>query len=387
MPYLSIFTPTHDSKFLREAYQSLLWQTFRDWEWVILPNAGKGKPVPEIPQQIVLDARVRVLEPSIHFTTIARAKHACCAECVGEGLVEFDHDDMLAPGILEKIAAAFKDGADFVYSDEAMFNEENQSPFLFDPAHGWEHYQATIFGKVFQVTRNFELTPRSLCEVYYAPDHVRCWRKEFYDRIGGHSDVLRICDDHDLICRSYLADGKFTHLPYCGYLYRFHADNTTYALSKKISEQQLVNRTKYLSPLIDKWLERKGLSSCSVCYEAQPYNAPAAAQFGLIEIHIRNPLNAIGNKLIDWLNWAHAALVPGGYIRVWFSADTPTEQAVQVQGEKKFQLVSSAKSMQTIKSQPHFKNTEMVFSALKGQRQAGLKCADSSLPIASAPTT
>jgi hypothetical protein len=44
MPFFSIFTPTHNAKYLLRAAESLSAQTFKDFEWLILPNAGVELP-------------------------------------------------------------------------------------------------------------------------------------------------------------------------------------------------------------------------------------------------------------------------------------------------------------------------------------------------------
>ena len=36
------------------------------------------------------------------------------------------------------------------------------------------------------------------------PNHVRCWEKGFYHRIGGHNIELSVIDDMDLISRTFL---------------------------------------------------------------------------------------------------------------------------------------------------------------------------------------
>lgn len=37
---------------------------------------------------------------------------------------------------------------------------------------------------------------------------------------GGHDASLPVTDDHDLLCRTYLAGVKFVHPPRCLYFYR-----------------------------------------------------------------------------------------------------------------------------------------------------------------------
>ena len=36
------------------------------------------------------------------------------------------------------------------------------------------------------------------------PNHVRCWEKNFYHKIGGHNKELCVIDDMDLISRTFL---------------------------------------------------------------------------------------------------------------------------------------------------------------------------------------
>jgi len=37
---ISLFTPSHNSKYLDAALESLVNQTYSDWEWVVLLNNG-----------------------------------------------------------------------------------------------------------------------------------------------------------------------------------------------------------------------------------------------------------------------------------------------------------------------------------------------------------
>ena len=37
---ISVFTPTHNPRFLDLCYESLCRQTYTDWEWIVLLNGG-----------------------------------------------------------------------------------------------------------------------------------------------------------------------------------------------------------------------------------------------------------------------------------------------------------------------------------------------------------
>ncbi len=49
---VSVFSPSHDTRYLNAAYESLRDQSFSDWEWIVLLNrkAGQWKPPEEDPR-------------------------------------------------------------------------------------------------------------------------------------------------------------------------------------------------------------------------------------------------------------------------------------------------------------------------------------------------
>jgi len=172
----SVFTPSHDTKHLLEVYESLLAQTFRDWEWVIVLNNGAVRP-PELD-----DTRVEVYTAPAWVAQfgVGALKKFACEHCQGEFLVELDHDDTLLPLALEKIDAAIREhDADFVYSDCAQMRADG-SYQLFGKEYGWEHYNHRVGDKVHQVNRSFPVNARSLSDIFYAPDHVRVWKRDIY---------------------------------------------------------------------------------------------------------------------------------------------------------------------------------------------------------------
>lgn len=253
---LSLFTPTHDPKHLDEAYDSLLVQDFEDWEWVLVPNGNMREP---ISKRVTQDKRVRLIEDP-KTDNIGGLKLHACKSCLGDAFIEFDHDDLLVPGTLTKIDQAVKGGAGFIYSDAAVFNDGSLASWAYHPSHGWESYDLRVYEKPFKATKTFPLSVRSLCEVYYAPDHVRVWSREAYDKTGGHDPSLSVADDHDLVCRTYLAGFDFKHIGGCGYLYRYHPDNTVKKRGDKIAELQNANRRKYTAPLAKEWSRRNELA-------------------------------------------------------------------------------------------------------------------------------
>ena len=101
VPQVSVFTPSHRSGFLDDCYASLAAQTFADWEWVVVLNAGAVWTPPD-------DARVH-LHRGDALTGVGAVKRRACELATGEILVECDHDDVLASTALAEIVEAFAD--------------------------------------------------------------------------------------------------------------------------------------------------------------------------------------------------------------------------------------------------------------------------------------
>ena len=251
MPRFSLFTPTHRPDFLEAAYKTLLKQTNQDWEWVILPNNGGTVPI-----DIKNDPQVRVAVPVLDQPNVGMLKQIAVSHCEGDILVELDHDDLLEPHALQRIGEAVDRGAGFVYSDFANFREDGTSE-VYDKIFGWEHYP---FGG-YTAHRAFPADASSLAAIFFAPNHVRAWTREAYDKVGGYAPSLAICDDYDLVCRTYLAGVEFAHVPECLYLYRLHSDgsNTYVKKNAEIQTKQQEISNKYIYSMIYEWCRRKGL--------------------------------------------------------------------------------------------------------------------------------
>jgi glycosyltransferase involved in cell wall biosynthesis len=318
---LSIFTPTHLPDYLCEAYNSLLRQSHTDWEWVIVPNGSKAF----VPDHIRQDKRVKVVSGAERFYNIGALKRLACDNATGYGFVELDHDDLLFPGdSLAAIAAAFKRGGGFVFSDAAVFNysaDNMYGKFKYAETHGWTNYPVAAYGREFLATRAFEVSPRSLCEIYYAPDHVRCWSREAYYAAGGHNRELPVVDDQELMIKTYLSGFKFEHTGGCHYLYRMYTQNTVKSRSTRIKELTQEFKEKYTEEIIREWSSRENHAVLDIRdmlgegWEASrdlKYGL-GSSQYGIIEVH--DFLQWLdGNQVVEFMNAAYDALVPGGYI-------------------------------------------------------------------------
>jgi SAM-dependent methyltransferase len=113
-----------------------------------------------------------------------------------------------------------------VYSDTAQMSAQGgRDESRWDAAHGWEYYDATVDGRDLLAFHALAPTPHNVSYIWYAPNHVRAFRRAAYDEAGGYDAARDVADDHDLMCRLYQR-GEFVHIDECLYLQRMHPRNT-----------------------------------------------------------------------------------------------------------------------------------------------------------------
>ena len=316
---LSLFTPTHRTRHLYDTYQSILRQSYRNFEWIIVPNGKRPGPIPE---PLLDDERVKVVSGGEHIKTIGGLKRYACHMASGDAFIELDHDDYLMPGdTLTRLADAFQGGAGFVYSDSAAFVEPKLQAHQYAPSHGWEAYKIDIYGRPLYASRTFEITPRSLAEIYYCPDHVRAWSREAYYRAGGHNSKLVVCDDHQLMIKTYLSGAKFEHMGGCYYVYRMFPGNTVKAKQPDIRRICAENKKEFSGELIKEWCRRHDHAYVNLgewMEEGWKFERDLFDGFGddVGAIYCDVLQFCPPERVNEFFNVAYQSLRPGGYIDI-----------------------------------------------------------------------
>ena len=255
----SIITPEHNPKnipYLLELFDSIVNQTYKDWEWILFLNNGcKESDIPDVIKQ---HPQVIVHRTEDNNGNIGHIKNAAFNLGQGDILVEADHDDILIDTCLEKLNQAFQDeSVGFVYSDNAVLHMQDQfSPF--GDLYGWSHKTFDYKGKTLYSMNSFPPSSHSVGYIWYAPDHVRSWRTTVYKSIGGHNVELSICDDHELMIRTYM-NTKMYHIPEVLYIYRITGDNTWLERNQAIQERTVQLFQKHAWDLACKDAKDNGL--------------------------------------------------------------------------------------------------------------------------------
>ncbi len=214
---ISVLVPLYNTpgKFLEEMIRSVRVQTYRNWELCLADGSDENHPeVREICERTAAeDGRIiyRKLEEN---KGISENTNACIGLASGEYLALLDHDDLLHPEALAEAAAAIRtEGADFVYTDEVVFESPDKSRLI------TAHYKP-------------DWSPEKLLTNNYIC-HLSVFRTSLLEKAGRFRSECDGSQDYDLILRLTDCAEKVVHIPRALYFWRSHAASTASDISAK----------------------------------------------------------------------------------------------------------------------------------------------------------
>lgn len=345
-PLISIITATHNPQWLEDCYRSLKAQTFQKFEWCITTNGDAVEYTP--PWN---DIPIRTTQLRVRTGAIGAVKDFAFRQGRGRYLLELDHDDILAPNALERVAETIeKHKPEFVYSDCVDWSPVRAPVTYHDPGvrggwlmNGWRFAEAesSPIGRPGEKTLyplSWEPSAASLMLVYFTPNHLRCWNRSFFEQIGGHNPEREVCDDNELMVRTYLY-GKLVRIPEPLYWYRVTTENSWQRFGPDLIRQYSNEiRDRYLHRLVVREMELRDLPCIDLGGRLNSPGAPwkVADQYDgdiLCNLEQRWPfedgsvgafrafdiLEHLPNKL-HTMSEIHRCLAPGG----WLLSMTPS---------------------------------------------------------------
>ncbi len=202
MPRFSIITPVYrpEAEDLQTTIDSVRAQTFADWEWILVDDASREPEVTAVLLEAEgADPRIRVVERPENGHIVAASNDGIALAC-GEWIALLDHDDLLVPTALEKVAAAIDahPKAGYVYTDEDKIHAD---------------------GSLTDTNRKPDWAPELLRHMMYV-GHLSVLRADLVREAGGFHAGFDGSQDHDLALRvTELAD-EVVHVPEVLYHWR-----------------------------------------------------------------------------------------------------------------------------------------------------------------------
>lgn len=208
-PKISVVVPAYETpeKFLCQMIDSLLEQTYENWELCIV-DASPGNASMEyvLREYANRDSRIqwKKLEKNLG---IAENTNAAFAMASGDFVGLLDHDDLLAPNALYEIAAALEKEPDIdvLYTDEDKVRGDSL-----------EHFQPHL-----KPDFNLDLLRSNnyICHFFVA-------KRTLVEQVGGFLAAFDGAQDHDFIFRCVEQAEHIHHIPEILYHWRTHQSST-----------------------------------------------------------------------------------------------------------------------------------------------------------------
>ena len=215
MPKFSIVTPVYDPPIwaLQACIDSVLGQTFTDWEWCIADDCSPDPKVRKVLERLAKkDSRIRLTFRSTNGG-IVEASNTAIANAQGEFIVLLDHDDSLTADALTVVAKTIEENpeSDYLYSDEDKVDEQ---------------------GNFFDQFLKPDFAPERLRGQNYCC-HLSVFRKTMIDKVGPFRTGFDGAQDYDLILRATEVARKVVHIPKILYHWRVVQGSTAGSVDAK----------------------------------------------------------------------------------------------------------------------------------------------------------
>ena len=222
MPKVSVLMPVYNTNetHLREAIESILAQTFRDFEFLILNDASTEKHVEEVVLSYS-DPRIKykVNETNIGIT---HTRNKLLDLSTGEYLAVMDHDDISMPNRFMRQVEYLdsNDDVGVVSSNyEEFYKKENSSR------------RKKRFMNSLIEDHEIRLALMRTCALIHPASMMR--KSVLMDNNIRYENVFTPAEDYALWCR-LIPHTKFYNIPEVLFMYRLHSNNTSQLQYKKI---------------------------------------------------------------------------------------------------------------------------------------------------------
>lgn len=260
---ISYFITAYNSgDLIYRPYNSLLSQTYGNWEMVVIDDSDDDNKITEnIVKEIAKkDLRVKYFRGK-HSGYIGEVKNYAARLCTGFVICEFDHDDEITPELTEELFNVYMKNPDviFVSTDCCELYDDNQENHtyseIYDFGYGSYSYEFKR-GMWRAVSHAGDMNITTTKDIVGVPNHIRTWRASALFEIGYNNSELYIADDYELILRTiiYCAnnDKRMLILPILGY-YQYRnrkIGNHTFKRNSEIRKMQSLSNKYYKDKLL-----------------------------------------------------------------------------------------------------------------------------------------
>lgn len=178
MPKVSVIIPTYNrEKFLKEAIESVLNQTYKDLELIVIDDGSEDGT------SQLMKTYSQIVYKTIPHSGVSRARNEGIRWAQGEYIAFLDSDDLWLPHKLSHQMKVMSEGYKISYTDEIWLRKGVRV----NPKKKHTKYSGFIFPKLLPLC----LISVSSCVI----------KREVLEEVGYFDETLPVCEDYDLWLR------------------------------------------------------------------------------------------------------------------------------------------------------------------------------------------
>lgn len=225
-PTVSVVTLCYGdrSAFLRPRIESILNQTFTDFEWVIVDDGCVPATKAEL-RLLARNPRVKTIIQHPQPLGISRSYNEAIAACEGEYILRAEDDDTAEPSLIEKLVAVFQrfSAVGLVYCTARLIDDDGRDCGLIGDAEAPRQRRVL---RSSWVRPGIEVFREMMVEGSYVFGCSQMIRRTCFQELGVYATDLAMSADLDFVYRVALAhDIGYVAEPLVGY--RIHPGSYT----------------------------------------------------------------------------------------------------------------------------------------------------------------
>ena len=225
-----IMTVYNRPHYLKDAIESVLTQTRKDFQLLILDDGSTDNSLDIAHHYASIDNRIQLIKRP--HTGRAPSLKAAHTHCQGTYIGWIDSDDLLTPTTLSETANILdtQPKIGLVYTDYLIIDA---------------HSNVKGIGQRCSIPYS-----KSRLLIDFMNFHFRLYRRDIYDKAGGIDETMEMAEDYDL-CLRISEITSIKHLEKPLYYYRIHSENLSHKQIEQIHWSAIASRRA---------IERRGLA-------------------------------------------------------------------------------------------------------------------------------
>lgn len=225
MKLISIVLPTFNgADYLDESIQSVLRQTYQNWELIIVDDCSTDNTPSIIEKYTKLDPRIKP-QRNAQNSKLPASLNAGFANAVGDYFTWTSDDNLFEDDAIETMVDALENNpkADLAYCNVTRIDSDG------NPAKAKQFSTAPLFLYVYNVIQ--------ACFMY---------RSDLHRELGGYDTSLFLVEDYDFWIRAFRSH-RFVHINEVHYKYRMHAKSLSSTREREIRKKTVALLERELS--------------------------------------------------------------------------------------------------------------------------------------------